>query len=420
MNPPTRVVLRRLRRRLTAVFAFVSAVGLTVFVTVLVVADAHFETEQLDTQLRGQASRAAALVYLDDAGRPQVDGIRDDSVAATTPALVVYSASPGAAPVVLFQVGATPPGSLFEMVRHGLRDSAEQGTVARVPFEGGAGQAVAMPWFNGEQVAGVAVAVAPAARPRVTLVVPAVGGGVLLLLALTTTGWVLAGRSLRPAEAALADRERFLATAAHELRGPLTRLRVGAESASRAAGRGEEVQPVLGRLTALADSAGQVVANLLLATRIDHAEVPLLTQPVALARMGAELEHTYPSLVVDVTEAVTVAGDEPLLRHLVVNLVDNALRHGRGHDGSAPLVTLSVSTERGCPLIRDGDDGPGFPTDRDVRVAYVSGPRGGTGLGLPLVLWIAGRHGATVQLGNGPGGGACVEVVFPPNRAVGG
>lgn len=108
-------------------------------------------------------------------------------------------------------------------------------------------------------------------------------------------------------------------------------------------------------------------------------------------------------------------GDEPLLRHLITNLVDNANRHARENTGSGsdPVVTLSVLREQDRVVLQVADDGPGFTDDLDVRVEYVSGAGGGTGLGLPLVLWIAGRHDAVVTLRNREEGGAVVAVSFP-------
>lgn len=415
MSPSTRIVLRGLRLRLTTLFALVAALGLALFVAVLVSADGRFETDRLDAQLTGQASRAAALVYVDAAGQPQVDAIRDDSITETAAALIVFRTEKEASTTVLFSSGSVSPGALRGLAQVATRDAAERGSLGRVPFEGGEGQAAAMPWFDGEQVAGAAVVVAPAAGPRAGLVVPAVAGGVLLLMLLTGAGWVLAGRSLRPAEESLAGRERFLSTAAHELRGPLTGMRTGAESAARAASRGEPVQPSLARLVSLADSTGQVVTNLLLATRIDHAEVPVRREPVRLDQVAAELEYRYPGLVVDINEPVEVRGDEPLLRHLMTNLIDNAHHHARAERGDVggPAVTLTVQSRQHGVVVRVADDGPGFPADLDVWVEYVSGAEGGTGLGLALVLWIAGQHDASVAVTNRDEGGAVVEVTFP-------
>lgn len=64
------------------------------------------------------------------------------------------------------------------------------------------------------------------------------------------------------------------------------------------------------------------------------------------------------------------------------------------------------------------DDGLGFPPGVDVLARYVTGPGGGTGLGLPLVQWIVEQHGATLELANRDGGryGAVVTVTFPLAR----
>ena len=113
---------------------------------------------------------------------------------------------------------------------------------------------------------------------------------------------------------------------------------------------------------------------------------------------------------------VVVTGWEPGLRLLVENLVENAARHGRT-DGHV-LVTL----EPGGPILHVDDDGPGIPEDeRDrifapfVRAADSDHP--GSGLGLALVAQQARQHGATVEVGDAPLGGARLTVRFQATQA---
>lgn len=426
MSPPVRpeLVLPRLRRRLTAVFALVAALGLAAFVVVLVAADAAAERRRVDEDLRGAASRAAALVYLED-GDPRTDGVADDMVVEAPRSVLVLAAAPGGGTRTLLSVGGLDPAAVGGLVAAGLADAAEEGSVASVRSAGRTLRAAAMPWFVGpqdgdaaERVAGVAVvAVPPPGVDAGRLLVPGLAGGLALLALLVAAGWTLAGRSLRPAQAALADRERFLATAAHELRTPLARLRAGAEAASRASAGGADPASELRGLVRTADDAAQVVANLLLAARIDHAAVVVGRQPVRLDELAGELELHAPQVVADVTGPVTVTGDAGLLRHALRNLVDNAVRHG-ATDGRPPVVLVRVRAPGGAPTVEVGDDGPGLPPGLDVLRGWVTGPTGGTGLGLPLVAWIARRHGAAVRLGTGEDGrGARVMIAFPaPGR----
>ena len=67
-------VFRRLRLWLTGIFALVAVVGLSALVALLVILDARYDRERVDAILRGEASRAAALVYEGGDGREHGDG----------------------------------------------------------------------------------------------------------------------------------------------------------------------------------------------------------------------------------------------------------------------------------------------------------------------------------------------------------
>lgn len=414
-GPGGLAVLRRLQRRLSLGFVAVACLALVVFVVVLERLDDGYAGERQRAALQAQASRAAALVYLDGKGVPRTDGVRNDVVATGPGALAVFAGRDGGAAMrQLLVTGGAEPARVEDLARAALQDAAEKGTTAQLATPSGPVRAVAMPWFDRRGVAGAVVATAPVgAQPRSELLAPAIGAGGALLVLLTLTGLWLIRRSVRPALAALEDRERFLATAAHELRAPLARLRAGAESARRSVDRSAPAARTLDRLVSVADSAGHVVANLLLATRIEHAPLPVQQAPVRLDVLAGELETAFGCLV-DVSEPVTVTGDAALLRHAMVNLVENGIRHGSVGD-VAPNVLVRVGQEDGVAVLQVVDDGPGFPPGVDVLARYVIGSTGGTGLGLPLVQWIVQQHGATLHLANRDGGhyGAVVTVTFP-------
>jgi len=409
-------VFRRLRVWLTAIFAGVALIGLTTLVVLLVVLDARFDRQRVDAILRGEASRAAALVYVGDDGRATDEALEDDHVAKQASGLLVVQRE-GAGFSTLFASGQPLQGDWRPAAEACLDDAAESGTFADI----GELRVAGMPWWldsQDEAPLGCALAVAPRRSVWQTQVtVPAVAGSAVLLLVLTGLVWWTAGRSLRVAASALADRERFLATAAHEMRGPLARMRTVAETTLDGLAPGQpETAAGLRSLVATADGAGRVAANLLLASRIDHAEVPVQHLAVRLDDLACEVETTIDGVVVDVSEPVEVDGDPMLLRQAMTNLVDNAFRHGRG-EGGPPTVILSVFREHGRPVVRVADDGPGFPEGLDVLRPYVAGRGGGNGLGLPLVRWIAERHGADLRIGAAGGrdglDGAAVELRFP-------
>jgi len=409
-------VFRSLRLRLTAIFAAVAVVGLAALVTLLVVLDSEFDRERVDAILRGEASRAAALVYQGRDGRATGEALRGDHVETQASGLLVVERT-GATYRTVYASGDTIQGDWRPAAQACLDDAAESGTFADI----GDLRVTGMPWWltsEDPHPLGCALAVAPRrSLLQAHVALPAALGSSALLVVLTGLVWWAAGRSLRVASQALADRERFLATAAHEMRGPLARMRAVAETTLGALAPGQpQTAAGLRSLVTTADQAGRVASNLLLATRIDHAEVPVHRAPVRLDDLACEVETVIDGVVVDVTEPVEVVGDVMLLRQAMTNLVDNAMRHGREGEARAEVI-LSVFRKGDVAVVRVADGGPGFPRDLDVLQPYVASRTGGNGLGLPLVRWIAERHDAVLWIGSAEGrdglDGAAVELRFP-------
>jgi signal transduction histidine kinase len=208
----------------------------------------------------------------------------------------------------------------------------------------------------------------------------------------------------------LASQKSLLANASHELRSPLTRIRMGLELMGPVGGataRGE-ISRNIGELD-------QLIDEILLASRLDAREADLGTvESVELVGLAAE-ECARTQAVLDVeVSTVLVPGVAKLLRRVVRNLLENARRYGAGE------ASLSIRTEGGYAVIQVCDHGPGVPEALSERIFEpfyrlpgASEREGGVGLGLALVKSITLRHGGTVLCRNQPGGGACFEVRLP-------
>ncbi len=213
----------------------------------------------------------------------------------------------------------------------------------------------------------------------------------------------------------------FVADAAHELRSPITALKLQLEVLKRAADEPARLHAVEA-LTAGTERAGRLVEQLLTlarsepgapATPFETADLSELVReavadcvPFALARRS--------TLTLAAEAPVALVCDRNAIAALARNLIDNALRYSP--PGST--VEVQVSEQAGTALLQIDDAGPGIPPvdrervfDRFYRRA--AGDTAGTGLGLPIVRSVALRHGATLSLGDSPRGGLRIGVHFP-------
>ena len=230
---------------------------------------------------------------------------------------------------------------------------------------------------------------------------------------------------------ALDSQRAFVADAAHELRSPLTALKLQAQGVRRAPDDASR-QAAIDALVTGVDRAARLVEQLLALARSEPGAPPVAHAPVALAPLLQTLladlaplaESRNIQLSLDAPgdpQASTVAGDAAALAILARNLIDNALRYTP--PGGEVLVSVVQRSE--CMLLRVEDSGPGIPTaerdrvfDRFVRGAQ-NGGNSGSGLGLAIVRAIAERHGAHVTLADAALGGLRVEVALPARSTSG-
>ena len=212
-------------------------------------------------------------------------------------------------------------------------------------------------------------------------------------------------------EALLASQKSLLANASHELRSPLTRIRMGLElmgAPSSLAAR-QEIERNITELD-------QLIEEILLASRLDAHESDLGTvESVDLIGLAAEeCARVDAELDVGGQADLPVRGVSKLLRRAVRNLLENARRYGAGS------ITLTLSINQDLAVIRVCDRGPGVPPDLRERIFEpfyrlpgATERDGGVGLGLALVKSIALRHGGTVYCENRLEGGACFVLELP-------
>ncbi|HWO99108.1 MAG TPA: sensor histidine kinase N-terminal domain-containing protein [Methylococcus sp.] len=222
--------------------------------------------------------------------------------------------------------------------------------------------------------------------------------------------------------AAMKTQRRFIENAAHQLRTPLAGLKIQAERALRIDDLAA-MQPALVQIRNCADRVAHLNNQLLAAARsgaileanrqfasLDLGElardVCIDWVPKALER-GIDLSFDGPQAPVQVT------GDGVLLRELLHNLLDNAIRYGRSNG----RISVGLGAEP-APCLTVEDDGPGIPDGERDRVferfyRIPGSPGDGCGLGLAIVKEIADLHRARILLERpNPSGGTRIAITL--------
>jgi two-component system, OmpR family, sensor kinase len=224
------------------------------------------------------------------------------------------------------------------------------------------------------------------------------------------------------------ERERrFVADASHELRTPITVIRVEIEAALNSPEcRGSARHSLIAALEEC-DQLTQLADDLLVLARLSDTGVPVRPQPVdAMSllqgvrdRFGHRAAANGRTIAIDVAGQKAFSADPDRLRQALSNLVDNALRHGTG------TITLRYRQDRGPVSLQVSDQGPGFPSDLDSRAfepftrAQHTRAGTGSGLGLAIVAAIARAHDGTAQRVDDPASsGTTIELCLPLETAV--
>jgi heavy metal sensor kinase len=225
-------------------------------------------------------------------------------------------------------------------------------------------------------------------------------------------------------EAAFEQQQRFTADASHELRTPLTTIKANTSLALRGQRNRQEYREALVAADRAADIMGRLVQDLLLLARSDSGQLELRRCPVnvmemldrALALVRRQPQHA--PICLDVADPdLQVMGDADHLARLVLNLVENALRHTPPEG----LIRVVAQAEGAQVALIVEDTGEGIPEEhlehvieRFYRVdAARARAAGGTGLGLAICRSIVEAHQGTLTIHSVVGQGTTVTVLLP-------
>jgi heavy metal sensor kinase len=228
-------------------------------------------------------------------------------------------------------------------------------------------------------------------------------------------------------EGSLTQQRQFMADASHELRTPVTTARTAASVALQQPSRPEadyrETLEIIEQETA---RLSRIVDDMFTLARADAGNYPVRVMPMYLDELIDEIVRA--ARIVASTRQVSIAaecvrpapftGDEDLIRRLIVNILDNAVRYAPSGSG----VRIALDHASDAYAISVSDDGPGIAPEIQPRIferfyrvdaARTHGADGGAGLGLALARWIAEVHGGTVELAASSRLGSTFVITLP-------
>jgi len=203
----------------------------------------------------------------------------------------------------------------------------------------------------------------------------------------------------------LVQRTEMLAGVSHDLRTPLTRLRLALEMMRPR----EEWREDVAEMTADVEEMERMIGGYLAFARGEGTEQ---AEPVNLSavleEVAAGARRSGAAVEVDAPPALTLSLRANAVRRAITNLVDNARRH-------AHRVALAAMPQGRMVFVTVDDDGPGIPPERRESVfrPFESDAAGGTGLGLTIARDIVRAHGGEIRLEDSPLGGLRARISLP-------
>lgn len=219
------------------------------------------------------------------------------------------------------------------------------------------------------------------------------------------------------------SRREFSANVSHELKTPLQSILGSAELLENGLVPADDVPHFAGRIRAESSRLVALIEDIIRLSQLDEA-VPIPREPVELREVAedvaASLQDSAAAKGVSLTvtgEAAELQGVPGLVREMVFNLCDNAIKY----NVPGGTVEVSIARREGGALLTVRDTGIGIPPKYQGRVferffrvdKSRSKASGGTGLGLSIVKHGAQYHGAKISLRSQPDRGTEISVLFP-------
>jgi two-component system OmpR family sensor kinase len=227
---------------------------------------------------------------------------------------------------------------------------------------------------------------------------------------------------------------RFIADASHELRTPVAILRGETEvTLSRTDRTTGEYREALAILNSESQRLSHTIEDLFTLTRADAGQLPLVLRDVYLDELASDLLRQSRSLAFakNITLSASICpdllthADEALLRRMILNLLDNAIKH----TSSGGTVSLACKKQGDFYVLSISDTGSGIPSDLHQKIferffrvdkarSHSESDTGGAGLGLSIARWIAEAHHGRLELTRSDSTGSTFSAFLPVSTSL--
>jgi signal transduction histidine kinase len=415
-------MLDRIRQRLSMAYVGIFAFILIVFGTIVVVIFSQQATAQQDELLRQKAEAEM---------NSAVSGTETYTiVGATAESDIAVVAVPPDASVEANVLKTASSGSSLGLPFGELARQAEQeGSMVAATVDGPEGpvRVVSVPLSDSGEI----TAIIQAAQSRQVvwdiverLVLVLVSVGLLALLLAGVGGLFVSGRAMWPIRSALHRQRAFVADASHELKTPLTLIKLNAELVARELTSPRDHKMIEDQLSEI-DRMSTLVSDLLVLARLDADKLVVSCETFDLAKI---LTETADRFILRATEAeilldIDVPGELPALGdprrtgQILAALIDNAVRF----TPAGGRITVAGRSAGNRVEASVTDTGPGILSEhlphifeRFYRADTARGrSSGGTGLGLAIARDLAAIQGGEVVVNNAKTGGASFTLSLP-------
>jgi heavy metal sensor kinase len=235
-------------------------------------------------------------------------------------------------------------------------------------------------------------------------------------------------------EKSFEQQRRFVADASHELRTPVAILQGETEvTLSRPDRPPEEYRETLAILRDESHRLAHIIEDLFTLTRADAGQYPLKCRDLYLDELASDVLRRTRSLAIakgvtltsSIQPELPLYADEDLLRRMLLNLLDNAIKY----TPAGGMINVDCRLDANFYVLRVSNTGPGIPMDLQSRIferffradkarSRSEGDTGGAGLGLSIARWIAEAHHGRLELAQSDSSGTTFTAYLPaPNRS---